>query len=132
MLLLAAPAPTRRPAAPPPARFAPTARCVRAEQSDVDGKTPKEFFDGNEETMAEFESDAAAKKAELGELLAKREEEFFSYQSSGDEVEDDYEDEVDDDDDVPKRPPPKKKPQVDEIDYADDEDEDDEAYKDEM
>ena len=60
-----------------------------ADQEDVDGKGPKEFFSGTEEEMAEFEADAKAKVAELAALLAEREEEFYSYQNAPAAADDD-------------------------------------------
>lgn len=98
---------------------------VTAEQEDVDGKKPKEFFPDGPEAMTEFEADAKAKVEELAAMLSEREEEFYSYQQSNDEPED-YEDEDEDVDGTPT-----KKPKIDTIDYADDED-DEEAGKDEM
>merc|ERR1719407_323100 len=98
---------------------------VKADQEDVDGKKPVEFFPDGEAERAEFEADAKAKVAELGALLAEREEEFYSYQNAAPDT-DDY----DDEEEEPSGGAPKQ-PVVDSIDYADDEDEDDDV-KDEM
>ena len=101
------------------------AHALPADQEDVDGKAPKEFFTEGAEQLAEFEADAKAKVDELGKLLAEREEEFYAYQNS---AADDYDDEEGDEEGGAP-----KKPAVDEIDYADDEDDDDEGgNKDEM
>merc|ERR550537_1359969 len=98
---------------------------VTADQEDVDGKNPTEFFPDGDDLRAEFEADAKAKVAELGQLLAEREEEFYSYQNAAPEA-DDY----DDEDEPDAGSAAAKKPVVDSIDYADDEDEDED--KDEM
>ena len=98
---------------------------VTADQQDVEGKGPKEFFPDGAAEMAEFEADAKAKVEELGKLLSEREEEFYSYQNAA-PADDDYDDE--DDADAGGE---KKASSIDAIDYADDEDEDDDV-KDEM
>ena len=102
-----------------------------ADQEDVDGKSPKQFFPDSAEAMEEFEQDAKAKVEELAALLSEREEEFYSYQqNTATDENDDYDDEDDDagDEDEPAAKPKKK---LDTIDYADDEDEEDDP-KDEM
>uniref|UniRef100_A0A7S3B8Z4 Uncharacterized protein n=1 Tax=Haptolina ericina TaxID=156174 RepID=A0A7S3B8Z4_9EUKA len=99
---------------------------VSAEQEDVDGKKPTEFFPDGPDAMAEFEADAKSKIEELAALLSEREEEFYSYQQNSEEPED-YEDE---EEEATPSNAPKAKPGVDTIDYAD-EDEEDEG-KDEM
>merc|ERR1719181_2180683 len=85
---------------------------VSMEQSDNDGKSPKEFFDGSEDDLQEFLGEAKSKIEELSTLLAEREEEFYSFRSDG---EDDYDDESEQTDGV------------DNIDYADDEEDEEEA-----
>merc|ERR1719181_1640013 len=56
---------------------------VSMEQSDNDGKSPKEFFDGTEDDLSEFLGEAKSKVEELSTLLAEREEEFYSFRSDG-------------------------------------------------
>jgi len=102
---------------------------VAADQEDVDGHGPKEFFPDSEALRDEFEADAKAKVDELAALLKEREEEFYAYQNSPD-ADEDYDDEADEEAEATGASKPAAK--IDSIDYADDEDEDEEAGKDEM
>lgn len=55
---------------------------VDQNQEDIDGKKPREFFEGSEADFEEFHQDAKDKVTELGASLKAREEEFYSYQQS--------------------------------------------------